>query len=119
MKQEITPIKKSLTIKLKLTFLALCVVLGFLMSVMFFFSVRHYLIKGYDLVTVGCAKDVAKMLYNMPVDKFINDEEKDLYNAHLYAIKNIAKTFELQYLYVYVPDEKNNKMIPFIRNIYI
>lgn len=111
MKFEIKNAKHSLAKKLLINLISICCIIGILLTGLSYFYTKKQVWKIFSNITTSCSLDVANMLYDVPVDKFLNHEEKELYNKHLRSVKNIAQTFKLKYLYVYVPDFENDRLV--------
>jgi sigma-B regulation protein RsbU (phosphoserine phosphatase) len=54
------------------------------------------------------------MLYDAPIQDFLNGQKQDLYKTYFEEMKKFTKAFDLKYFYVYVPDIENDKLIPVI-----
>ena len=69
-----------------------------------------YLKENYKRLSESCARSTANALFNMPVDKYLNNGKDDIYAEQLAMLISLCKNFNLKYLYVYVPDFENNKV---------
>lgn len=58
----------------------------------------------------NCAKIASNMLYNAPLNEFLNNGKSELYNEYRAQLLVICKNFNLRYLYVYIPDFEHNKL---------
>ena len=61
-------------------------------------------------VATNCAKIASNLISNAPIDEFLTKGESPLYNKYLSDMMIVCKNFNLRYLYVYIPDFKNNKI---------
>ena len=108
---EIKKVKHSLTKKLLINLVTICCIIGVTLASLAYFYTKRQVWKIFSNITTSCSLDVANMLYDAPIDKFLKNEEKELYDKHLKSVKNIAQTFKLEYLYVYVPDTENDRLV--------
>lgn len=107
-------VKYSLAKKLLVSFLIICTISGVLMSILYYFHAKHHIWKLFSRVAISCAVSGANILYNAPINDFLNGQKKELYQKYYYEMKNITESFNLRYFYVYIPDIKNDKLIPII-----
>ena len=107
-------VKNSLAKKLLINFLIICTISGVLMSVLYYFHAKLHIWNLFSRVATSCAISGANMLHNAPIDDFLNGRKKDLYKKYYDEMKNITESFNLRYFYVYVPDMKNDKLIPIV-----
>ncbi len=107
-------VKNSLAKKLLTSFLIICTVSGVLMSVLYYYHAKQHIWKLFSKVATSCAISGANILHDAPIDDFLKGQEKELYQKYFNEIKNISESFDLKYLYVYVPDIKNDKLIPIL-----
>ncbi len=114
MNNSLKEVKHSLTKKLFIGLALIGVTVGIVLALTSYYYTKQYIFEITSKLTDSCAIDVANMMYDAPIDKFLRGEEQELYKSHLRSVKNIANTFGLKYLYVYIPDEKNNKIISII-----
>lgn len=103
-------IKHSLTTKITLGFIIVISVIG-----MFAFSGYYYYINKYAKRVMfnlagSCAKAASSLLYNAPLDKFLKEGKNNLYYGYFASLAGICHNFNIKYIYVYVPDFKNNKL---------
>lgn len=111
MKNNFIRVKFSLTKKLFVGFLIICIVVGLSISFFAYLWNRQYIFDSFSKQANSCALDAANMLHNAPFDEFLRGNQQQLYQQHLKSIRNIANSFGLKYLYVYVPDTVNNKLV--------
>ena len=111
MKTEIKNVKHSLAKKLLICLFSISFIVGIILASFYYYYTKQYIWSLYSKITTSCALDVSNMLYGAPLDKFLLNEEQDLYKKHLRSVRNIAQTFRLKYLYVYVPDTENDRLV--------
>lgn len=111
MQREHKKIKYTLMQKMLITLLILGVVMGTLLATFAYKYTKRQTWESFSSLTTSCSVDVAKMMHGAPFKKFLEGEQKELYNAYLTSIKDMANSFGLEYLYVYIPDIKNNRLI--------
>lgn len=58
----------------------------------------------------NCASAASNLLHNVPLESFLKNGKTDLYYEYLSQLSVICRNFNLKYLYVYVPDFKNNQL---------
>lgn len=110
MKKVFDKIKGSLTAKITIAFIIIFSVVG-----LFAFSGYYYLAKKtakQEQITLAghCARTAANLLHNAPINTFLDSGKNKIYYVYFSALKIICRNFNLKYLYVYVPDFKNNKL---------
>lgn len=103
-------IKHSLTTKITLGF----IIVIFIVGMFVFFGYSYYTNKfaKQDQMNLAgdCAKTAANLLYKAPIDEFLTSGKNDLYKVYFSALSVICRNFNLKYLYVYVPNFKNNTL---------
>ena len=114
MNTNLNEVKNSLAKKLIISFLIICTISGIIMSVLYYNHAKKHIWNMYSKVATSCAISGANIMHDAPINDFFNGQEQELYQNYFAEFKNISEAFELKYLYVYVPDIENDKLIPVI-----
>lgn len=103
-------IKHSLTTKITLGFIVVIFIIGSFVSWGYSYYTNKFAKQDQVDLAGDCAKTAANLLYKAPLNKFLTDGKDDLYKVYFSALNVICKNFNLKYLYVYIPDFKNDKL---------
>lgn len=114
MSTNLVEVKHSLTKKLIINFLIICTLAGTILTALTYYRTKNYIWSLFSRITTSCSVSISHMFHdiNAPIYDYINHKQMDLYESQLEILKDFAKSFNLKYLYVYIPDIKNNKIIP-------
>ena len=112
MKTNLVEVKNSLTKKLIINFFIICTLVGVILSSLSYYRSKQYIWNLFSRITTSCSISVSHMLYGAPINDYLNHRQMDSYNYYFEILKDFASSFNLKYLYVYVPDLKNNRLIP-------
>lgn len=112
MATNLIEVKNSLTTKLIINFFIICAVAGIVLAALSYVRSKQYVWKIFSSITTSCAVSFAHTLYDMPTEEYLKHREMDSYYYYSGLLKNFAMAFRLKYLYVYVPDIENDKLIP-------
>lgn len=111
MKNEFKEVQYSLTKKLSVSFFSILIGIAIIIASVAYFYTQKQVYIIYSKIATSCSLDVANMLKGVPFGEFLQGNEQELYQNHLKSIRNIANTFGLKYLYVYVPDVENDRLV--------
>ena len=110
MKNYFKGMKFSLTKKITIGFILVISLIGLIfLSWSSFYSDKHIRQDQIKSAT-NCARIASNMLYNAPLSEFLVKGRNDLYNEYRDQLLAICKSFNLRYLYVYIPNFKTNKL---------
>lgn len=103
-------IKHSLMTKITFGFIIVIFIIG--MFVFWGYSYYTNKFAKQDQIDLAgdCAKATANLLYKAPLNQFLTSGKNNLYNVYFSALFVICKNFNLKYLYVYIPNFKNNTL---------
>lgn len=110
MGNDLRIIKHSLTKKITLGFIIVISVIGMFVFSGYYYYTNKYAKQGQMTLANNCARTAAKLLTNAPFDKFLTSGKDNLYNVYFSALSVICQNFNLKYIYVYVPNFKDNTL---------
>lgn len=112
MNTNLTEVKNSLAKKLFVNFFIICAIVGIILTSFSYYRSKQYVWNVFSRITTSCAISVSHMLHDAPIDDYIHHKQMKSYNYYYEILKDFASSFGLKYLYVYIPDIKNNRLIP-------
>lgn len=110
MNYKFKTVKNSLTKKITFGFVIVISVIGMFVFSGYFYYTNKFAKQVQIELAGNCAKAAANLLYNAPLDKFLVNGKNDVYKVYFSALSVICRNFNLKYLYVYVPNFKNNTL---------
>jgi len=110
MENHIKNIKHSLTKKITLGFIVVISLVAVVAFAFFYFYNNKSATQDQIYRANNCARTAANLFYDAPLDDFLVNGKNKLYYEYLSKLSVICRNFNLKYLYVYVPDFKNNKL---------
>ena len=103
-------IKHSLTTKITLGFIIVISIIGVFVFSSYCYYTNKFAKQAQMDLAGDCAETAANFLHHAPLAKFVASGKNDLYKVYFSALSVICRNFGLEYIYVYIPDFKNNTL---------
>lgn len=110
MKNNLNNVKHSLTAKITLGFIIVISIVGLFVFSGYYYYINKYAKKQQTDLASDCAKTAASLLFNAPLNEFLTKGKNEVYHVYFSTLSDICKNFNLKYLYVYIPNFKNNTL---------
>lgn len=110
MKNCFKDMKFSLTKKITIGFVLVISLIGLIFLTWSTFYSDKRIKQDQINSATNCAKIASNMLYNAPLQEFLEKGETTQYNYYMSQLRVICKNFNLRYIYVYIPDFEHNKL---------
>lgn len=102
--------RQSITTKITMGFIIVIFIVGIIVFWGYSYYINNFLKQDQIALAGNCARTAANLLYKAPLDQFVKKGKNNLYNTYASALSIICNNFNLKYLYVYIPNFKNNTL---------